>query len=301
MNDKHLATAIGNGRFIVTVQCIPPCVGTGVMDLRTCAAAIGGFAHGVYPAEGEDGIRMSGLAACCHLASAGAEPILGLLTRDMNRIALQSTVLGAASLGLTNILCTSGRHQAVTGSASSRGVYDIDPVQLLRIADDLRKHGRLADGKEIGGQVDLTIGTDANPFAEPPDLHLLTLEKAAAAGADYVLTQPVFDIERFESWMSAVRGCGIDEKICIIPSVMPLTSAEEARVLAEKWRHLSIPAEICEKLRNSSDQRTAGLRIAVETIARLRSAKGVRGINLVTGADYGTAADIMKAGGLSRS
>ncbi len=300
MNDKLLAKAIGNGRFIVTVQYILPC-GTDIEGLRTCAAAIGGLAHGVYPAESEDGIRISSLAACSHLAAAGAEPILGLLTRDMNRIALQSTLLGAASLGITNILCLSGRHQAVTGSASARGVYDIDPIQLLGIADDLRKYGRLADGKNIDGQVDLTLGTDTNPFAEPADLHLMTLEKAVAAGADYVMTQPVFDIGRFESWMDAVRGRGIDGKICIIASVMPLTSAEEACVLAEKCRHLSIPGEIDEKLRNSPDQRAAGARIAVETIARLRSTQGVRGINLITGADYGTAAEILKAGGLSRS
>ncbi|HET6421783.1 MAG TPA: methylenetetrahydrofolate reductase [Geobacteraceae bacterium] len=300
MSEKQLAKAIGNGQFIVTVEYHLP-HGTDIGELRTCAAAIGGLAHGVCPVEGENGIRLSGLAACSHLASAGAEPVLPLLTRDMNRIALQSTLIGAASLGITNILCLSGRHQTVTGSASARGVYDIDPIQLLRIADDLRKHGRLADGKEIGGRVDLTLGTDANPFAEPSDLHLMTLEKAVAAGADYVVTQPVFDIERFESWMVSVRERGIDEKICIIASVIPLTSAEEARSTAETRGHLSVPGEITKKLCNSPDQRATGMQIAVETSARLRSTKGVRGINIVTGADYRTAADVLKAGGLSRS
>ncbi|HET6419681.1 MAG TPA: methylenetetrahydrofolate reductase [Geobacteraceae bacterium] len=300
MSEKRLAKAIGNGQFIVTVECLPP-LGTDIGELRSCATAVGGLVHGVCPAEGVDGIRLSGLAACTLLASAGAEPVLPLLTRDMNRISLQSTLLGAASLGINNILCLSGRHQAVTGSASARGVYDIDPVQLLRIANDLRKEGRLADGKEINWQVDLTLGTDANPFAEPSDLHLTTLEKAVAAGADYVVSQPVFDIERFEIWMDRVRGREIDGKTCIIASVMPLTSAEEASALTEKYRHLPIPPEITEKLSISSDQRTAGIQIAVETIARLRSTKGVRGVNLITGADYGTAADILKAGGLSRS
>jgi methylenetetrahydrofolate reductase (NADPH) len=300
MSDKFLAKAIGNGQFIVTVEYLPP-RGTDTRELRACAAAIGGLVHGVYPAESEDGIRLSSLAACSHLASAGAEPILGLLTRDMNRIALQSALLGAASLGINNIMCLSGRHQTLTSSSTARGVYDIDPIQLLQVSDDLRNHGRLADGRPIDGQVALTLGTDTNPFADPPELHLMMLEKAVAAGADYVMTQPVFDNERFETWMDSVRGLGVDGKVCIIASVMPLTSAEEASGLAEKWRHLSIPREITEKLRNSPDQRAAGVRIAVETIARLRSTKGVRGINLITGADYGTAADILKAGGLSRS
>ncbi len=300
MSERHLAKAIGNGDFVVTVEYLAP-RGADGGELRSCATAVGGLAHGVCPAEGEDGIRLSGLAACSHLASAGAEPVLPLLTRDMNRIALQSVLLGAASLGITNILCLSGRHQTVMGSASARGVHDIDPIQLLRIADDLRKRGRLADGKEIGGLVDLTLGTVTNPFAEPSDLHLMTLEKAASAGADYVVTQPVFDIERFEAWMDTVREYGIDERICIIASVILLPSAEEACSLAEKCRHLSMPGEITEKLRNSADQRTTGMQIAVETTSRLRSTKGVRGINLIAGADYGTAAETLRAGGLARS
>lgn len=300
MYDGYLAKAIGNGQFIVTVECSPP-RGTEAKKLQACAAALGGLVHAVYAPESEDGVRMSSLAACSHLAAAGAEPILSLLSRDMNRIALQAAILGASSMEVHNILCLSGKHQTLTTSSSARGVFDIDPIQLLQVADGMRKEGQLADGRQIEGKVNLILGADANPFAEPMELYLIVLEKAVAAGADYVITQPIFDIERFTTWLNIVRGRGLDRKICIIASVMPLTSAQEATELSGKYQRLCIPDVIIDSLKTARDQRAAGMQTAVETIARLRAMDGVRGIHLMTGDDFQTAADILKSSGLSRS
>lgn len=300
MYDGHLAKAIGNGQFIVTAEYSPP-RGTEAKKLQACAATLGGLVHAVYAPESEDGVRMSSLAACSHLAAAGAEPILSLLSRDMNRIALQAAILGASSMEVHNIFCLSGKHQTLTTSSSARGVFDIDPIQLLQVADGMRKERQLADGRQIEGKVNLILGADANPFAEPMELYLIVLEKAVAAGADYVITQPIFDIERFTTWLNIVRGEGLDRKICIIASVMPLTSAQEATELSGKYQRLCIPGVIIDSLKTAQDQRAAGMQTAVETIARLRAMDGVRGIHLMTGDDFQTAADILKSSGLSRS
>ncbi|MCL5104933.1 MAG: methylenetetrahydrofolate reductase [Armatimonadetes bacterium] len=300
MSGEHLAKAVGNGKFVVTAECRPP-RGADVARIKACAAALGSSVDAVYIPESDDGVRLSSLAASGHLATAGAEPIMALLTRDLNRIALQSALLGAASGGIKNVLCTTGRHQALTTSGSARGVFDIDPIQLLRVADGMRKEGRLADGQSLDAPIDLVLGIDANPFAEPVELQVLALEKAINAGADFVITQPVFNLDRFNIWMSYVRERGLHENACIIASVMPLSSAQEAVALAEKFNILDIGDDVVERLQSAQYQRAAGMHLAKETIDCLRKIEGVRGVHLMTGEDFELAAEVIKDSGLSRS
>ncbi len=271
-----LAEAIKSGRFIVTAECRPP-RGAGVDAFKACASALGSAVDAIGAAESEDGVRQCSLAACSHLAAAGVEPILHLLTRDMNRIGLQAAILGAASMGIGSIFCTSGRHQALTGSTTAKGVFDIDPLQLLQVADAMRKDGRLADGQSLDAPVELLLGTDANPFAEPMDLHIMALQRAVASGADFIMTQPVFDLARFEAWMAEVRKQGI--KTCIIPSVL-----------------LSVPEDVSAKYKYY----TPGPK-ADEIISGLRKIEGVGGVNLMAGGDFDAAAKIIASSGLSRS
>ena len=300
MGIVNLANAIQNGGFVITAECRPP-RGAESAQLRACAAALGNAVSAIYAPESEDGIRLCSLAASNHLASAGVEPIMCLLTRDLNRIALQSAILGAASMGLKNLMCLSGRHQTLTTSGTAKGVFDIDAIQLLSIADRIRKEGKLADGQVIDSPIELTLGTDTNPFAEPMDLQILTLEKAAAAGADFVVTQPVFNMSKFNEWMSAVRDKGIDKRTCIIASVMPVTTSRQAAALAEKYRHLNIPKDLYERLNTAGDRRSAGVHVATETVSQLSKIEGVRGIHLMTGDDFELAANIIEASGISRS
>ena len=297
--DGQFGAAIARGEFVVTAECKPPC-GAAVDRLKTCAATLGRAVHAISVPESEDGPRLSSLAACAHLAAAGVEPILHLLTRDLNRIALQSAILGASSLGIRNVLCLTGRHQTLTTSSSARGVFDLDQIQLLRVADGMRKEGRFADGRQMDSPIELLLGTDTNPFGDPMELQVLALEKAAAAGADFVMTQPVFNMNRFEEWMTLVRERGIHSRTCVIASVMPLTSRDEASALAESRRYLDIPAEIIERL-DAADPRAAGIEMAVETVSRLRKCEGVRGIHLLTGEDVELAESLLKQTGLSRS
>ena len=296
MLDNSLARAVTGGEFVVTAECLPP-RGSSADTLKACASRLGGSVRAIGAPESEDGPRMASLAACAHLKAAGVDPILHLLSRDMNRIALQSTVLGAASLGVTNVLCTVGRHQALTTSGTARGVFDVDSIQMLEIADAIRSEGKLADGQALDAPVELLLGTDTNPFGDPMELQVLALGKAAAM-ADFVITQPVFDIERFKLWMNLVRERDIHSKTCIIAGVMPLNGKDQASALAEKYRHVLIPEEILGKLEGGRD---AGIEIASRTIADLRGIEGVRGIHLMTGEDVELAAAVLQASGLSRS
>lgn len=263
MAGSKLAEAIKSGEFVVVAECRPP-RGASADIFKSCVSALGSSVTAISAPESEDGVRQCSLAACGHLLAAGAEPILHLLTRDMNRIALQASILGAASMGIKNILCTSGRHQALTTSGTAKGVNDIDPLQLLCIADNMRKEGRLADGQTLDAPIELLLGTDTSPFADPMELHVLTLERAVAAGADFIVTQPVFDLGKFEQWMEQVRQRGLHKETCIIASVLPTT-----------------PEGVADKFKYYTPGPGAS-----EIISGLRKVDGVRGIYLMTGSDF---------------
>jgi len=295
---NSFADTLKSGGFVVTAQCTPP-RGASAEALNACAGVLNG-ACAISVAECEDGVRMSALAACSHLIAAGAEPILHLLTRDMNRIALQASLLGAASMGVKSVLCTSGRHQTLTDARSARGVFDVDPIQLIGIADAMRKSGVLEDGSRIEGGFDILLGTDTNPFSDPVELQVIALDKAVASGADFVVTQPAFKLDKFNAWMELVRARGIHERTCIIASVMPLASAEQAAGLAAKYSHLDIPDEALQRLQAAEDVRAEGVAMAVDMVRALKSIAGVRGI-CVMGDDCGAAKDVISSSGIAGS
>jgi methylenetetrahydrofolate reductase (NADPH) len=292
--------AISSGRFVLTAECLPP-IGAAPNGLKSCAQALAAGVDAVCAPESEDGVRLSSLAACTHIAAAGADPVVHLLTRDCNRIALQSMLLGAASLGVKNVFCTTGRHQALTSAKSARGVFDLDQIQLLQVADGLRREGKLADGTPLDAPLDLVLGTDANPSADPPELQAMVLQKAVDAGADFVITHPVFNLDRFNVWMSHARERGLDKKTCIIASVMPITSTKDAVRLAEKYPSLDIGDAVAERLDTASDQKAAGIHLAAETAKYLSKVEGVRGVHLMTGGDHELALAVLQASGLTRN
>jgi methylenetetrahydrofolate reductase (NADPH) len=295
MDGTRLESAIKEGQFVLTVECRPP-RGVEPQVFKACAEALGSVVHAIGVPESEDGVRLCSLAGCGHLLAAGAEPILHLLTRDMNRTALQSAILGAASMGIGSILCLSGRHQTLTTSGTAKGVFDIDPIQLVRIADAMRREGQLASGEKLDSRFDLVLGTDTNPFAEPMDLQVITLEAAIAAGADFVMTQPVFSLDRFAAWMESVRHQGVHQRTCIIASVMPIASAKQAAELATRQPNLGISEEIIKRAESGD-----GASLAVETLNAVRLIEGVRGAHLMVGDDFGLATRILSETGLVRS
>ena len=226
-------------------------------------------------ADNSHGVAMSSVAASAAAIRLGTEPVLQMVTRDRNRIALQSDLLGAASLGIKNVLCLSGYHQTLIGCPESANVFDIDSTQFIQMAAGMSEQGVLADGTKIVGQFSMLVGAVANPFLKPLELNLFRLGKKIEAGARFIQTHAVFDIETFRQWLDAARKEGFTKKAAILASVMPLESAAEALKLRDTYAEFCIPDKIIERLKNAGDaaaQKKEGLAICVETIKQLKGA-----------------------------
>jgi len=287
--------AVSKGGFVITAECIPP--HGGVIDsLKSSASSLSSLVNAAYVPECKNGIRMSALAASRHLIDAGMDAILQLTTRDMNRIALQAALLGAVSMGIKSVVCTTGKHQALTSSKSARGVFDVDPIQLLAIADGMRKNGIFADGQLIEGKIDFLLGVETNPFSENIELQVMTLEKAIAAGADFVFTQPVFKLDKFNEWMNLVRQRKLHENVCIIATVLPLSSIQQAVELSEAGSNLDVGEDVLKRLESMT-----GVALASEIATTLKATEGVRGICIMAGDDANLAKDVLTTSGIAGS
>ena len=197
--------------------------------------ALGNGPVAVNVADNHYGVAMSSIAASVAVIKSGAEPICQIVTRDRNRIALQSDLLGAAYLGIRNVLCLSGYHQTLIGCPESANVYDIDSTQFIEMVTKMSEKGVLADGTKIDGQFSMLVGAVANPFLKPLELNMLRLNKKIEAGAKFIQTHAVFDIETFSQWLDAASSEGITKKAAIIAGVLPLDSAAEAEKLRDTY------------------------------------------------------------------
>ena len=201
--------------------------------------------------------------------------------RDRNRLALQSDVLGAAALGIRNVLCLAGDHQQLGNHQTALGVYDIDPIHLLQAIKTLRDERQLMNGASISGEVPMYIGAVANPTVEATGMGLLGLRKKIAAGADFIQTQAVFDIPGFRAWMEQVRAQGLHERVHILPSILPLKSLAMARHMREGIPGLRIPEELILRMEKAPDAGEIGVRFALELLEQLRATPGVHGVHIM--------------------
>jgi methylenetetrahydrofolate reductase (NADH) len=289
-----LAEKLGSGGFTVTVECVPP-KGAARDAVERFAAALPSGVDAAIVADNHEQITASALACAVVLTATGIEPVLTMVTRDRNRIALQSDVLGAAMLGVGNVLCLSGDHQSLGVGPEAAGAYDIDSVQLVKALAALRDQGRLLDGKLVEPKPSLFIGAAAHPGLKPPELAMIGLRKKVEAGAQFLVTSPVFDETAFREWMTALRSAGINGKTPIIATVYPLTSAEQAEGLR------GVPNETVERLRNANDSAHEGIAIAAEIASKLKDIEGVRGIHVMSGGSETAAAQVIRQVGISRS
>lgn len=298
--DSRFASKLKTGEFIITAELLP----AASADPKTIEEAAGLFDQrltAVNVADNPHGPIMSSLAAAVILSRSGREPIHQIVTRDRNRIALQSDLLGAAALGIQNILCLSGHHQTLTGSRESANVYDIDSIQWIAAVKKMCTDGVLLDGTRIQGEFSACVGAVAGPDMNPMELNLIRLAKKVEAGARFIQTQAVFDLERFDQWITAARGLGITQQTAILAGVLPLASAGEAESLRAKYMDLFIPDSIIARLRAAGDdaaQQKEGLTICVETIKKIKATDGVKGIHILSGGKENRIAEIMTAAGL---
>jgi methylenetetrahydrofolate reductase (NADPH) len=298
-SENRLAKSIEGEEFIVTAEYLP---GASTDD-AAIESALGVFRDGlsaVNVADNPFGVVMSSLVASVILARSGVEPICQIITRDRNRIALQSDLLGAASLGINNVLCLSGYHQVLTDSPESAHVYDVDSTQLIEIVKRMCG-GELLNGKKIEGSFSMLAGAAVNPFLKPTELNIIGLAKKVEAGAAFIQTQAIFNTEEFSQWLDAVNREGIAEKAVLLAGVLPLESAGEAERLSDTYTDFYIPADVIERLRsagNEEEQRREGLAICVEIIKGIRNLTGLRGIHILSGGKEASIPEILSASGL---
>jgi methylenetetrahydrofolate reductase (NADPH) len=298
--ESQFANKLGSSDFIITAEHAPGPTATGAVT-EAALKALGGKLAAVNIGDNQHGVAMSSLAACVIAMKSGAEPILQMVTRDRNRIALQSDLLGAASLGVKNILCLSGYHQTLINCPDSSNVYDIDSTQFIELVNHMSEKGLLADGTKINGQFGMLIGAVANPFLRPIELNLLRYGQKIAAGAKFFQTHPVFDVKAFAQWFEAVQKAGLDKKAAVIASVCPLQSLAEAEKLRGTFSDYVIPDEIVARLKSAGDeaaQKKQGLAICAEIMKQLKGIKGLKGIHILSGGKETQVPELLTAAGM---
>jgi methylenetetrahydrofolate reductase (NADPH) len=226
---------------------------------------------------------MSSVAACSILKEMGHEPILQMVTRDRNRIALQSDLFGAYALGIRNVLCLTGDHQSFGNQKQAAAVFDLDSIQLLRTVREMRDEGKIIGGEAIVDPPRMFIGAAANPFADPVGWRVNRLAKKVDAGADFIQTQCIFNLGRFRDYMKQAQDNGLTEKVSILAGITPFKSAGMARYMATKVAGMDVPEDLIRRIAAipKENQAAEGIKIAVEMIEQVRDIPGVRGIHLM--------------------
>jgi methylenetetrahydrofolate reductase (NADPH) len=295
--DSLLSKKIEAGDFIITAEFLPGITTeTGSLDKLKSSGAVA-----INIADNPYGPALSSLASAVKLKQAEIEPVYQLVTRDRNRIALQSDILGAASLGIKNILCLSGYHQSLTDMPESANVYDLDSIQLIDAVNKMNTEGALMNGVKIKGKFSMLIGAVANPYLRPLELNIMRLQKKVKAGARFIQTQAVFNTTDFQEWLDAAHKEGITEKAAIIAGIYPLESYDEAMELLNKHTDFYIPDSHIKRIKDAgsaAEQKKAGIAICLETIKKIKGMKGLSGIHIISGGKEDIINEIISEAGL---
>ncbi|MBW2058194.1 MAG: methylenetetrahydrofolate reductase [Deltaproteobacteria bacterium] len=279
---SHLERVMEKGLFAVTGQLIPP-KGNDAGGVKKKAELLRGYVDAVNVTDNQRAmVRMSSMAASSLLIGMGLEPVMQMVTRDRNRIALQSDILGSTALGVKNLLLLTGDHPCLGNQVDSKNVHDLDSVQLIDCARRMREEGKILGGEGFAGEVGILIGAVVNPFGDPFEFRVVRLAKKIDAGADFVQTQPVFDMNRFKEWMGMVRDRGLHERVHIMAGVVPLKSAAMAEFLRSGVPGITVPDNVIGRMAKASEPAEEGIRICVEQIEELKEMEGIHGVHIMT-------------------
>ena len=272
---------IKSGKFIVTTEIGPP-KGIDVKEILEDADLIKGRVDAVNITDNQTAVvRMSSWAAGLIAIQEGLEPNYQMVCRDRNRIAMQSDILGAYAHGIRNMLCLSGDHQQFGNHPLTKGVFDIDSIQLISMVKGMRDDKKFLNGDEIDVAPQMFIGAAENPFAEPFEWRVYRLAKKINAGADFIQTQCIYDMKMFREWMKQANDMGLTERVHILAGVTPLKSGGMARYMAKNVSGIIIPDEIIDRIVQAKKAAEEGIKICVEQIEELKEMKGVRGVHLM--------------------
>jgi len=277
----NLEKVLESGRFAVTAEAGPP-KGASAAVIQRKGELLRPCCDAINVTDNQTAIvRMSSLAGCVLLKQLGADPVMQMVCRDRNRIAIQSDVLGAVALGIGNILCLSGDHQKFGNHPTAKNVFDIDSIQLIQALKNMRDEKKFLCGEDISGEVPLFIGAAENPYADPFEFRVVRLAKKVKAGADFIQTQAVYDVAKFAKWMEMVTARGLDERVHILAGVIPIRSVGMARYMRDYVSGVSVPDEIVTRMEEAKDAKQEGARIILEIIEQLKEIPGVHGIHIM--------------------
>ncbi len=280
---SRLERVLEAGHFAFTSELGPP-QGANVEAIRKKAGYLKGITDMVNITDNQTAVvRMASWAAALIAIQEGLEPNFQMVCRDRNRIAMQSDILGAYAHGIRNMLCLSGDHQQFGNHPFTKGVFDIDSIQLVQMVKRMRDDKKFLNGDDIDGAPQLFIGAAANPFAEPFEWRVHRLAKKISAGADFIQTQCIYDMKLFREWMKQASDMGLTEKVHILAGVTPLKSAGMARYMANNVSGITIPDDIIDRMAKAPKGAGAeeGIKICLEQIEEMKQIKGLHGVHLM--------------------
>ena len=297
---SRLERVLNAGRFAVTSELNPP-DSADPEDVYRAALVLSEVCDGINAVDASGAnCHMSSVAICALLTRVGYEPVYQVACRDRNRIAIQGDLLGAAAMGVYNVLCLTGDDVLAGDQPEAKRVFDFDSIQLLRTARMMRDQAVFLSGRKLTTAPCFFLGAAANPFVPPYDWRPQRLAKKIAAGAEFIQTQYCFDVPRLQAYMQQVRNLGLHEQVYILVGVGPLRSARAAEFMRTKVPGVVIPDEIIDRLRKTpkEHQQAEGKQICIEIIRQVREIEGVAGVHIMAYRQEELVADIVLEAGL---
>jgi methylenetetrahydrofolate reductase (NADPH) len=281
---SKLEKAIASGRFAVTSECGPPRNGNPEVIMKK-AEMLKGFVDAVNVTDNQTAVvRQCSLASCIRLKLMGMEPVLQMVTRDRNRIALQSDLLGASAFGIHNVLCLTGDHQRFGDHPKAVNVFDMDSTRLIQTVKMMREEGKLLGGHEMQeGRPKMFIGAAENPFADPFEIRVLRLAKKVAAGAQFIQTQCIYNMPKFKLWMKMLRDEGLHEKVAILAGLTPMKNVGMAKYMKNRVPGIDVPDDIVKRIGGVPKEKQAeeGISLLLDQIEELKQEEGIRGFHIM--------------------
>ncbi len=281
--ESVLEKIFASGELAVTSECGPP-RGAVPEKIIEKAKMLKGYVDAVNVTDNQTAmVRMSSFAACVFIKQLGMNPILQMVTRDRNRLAMQADILGAYSHGINTMLCLSGDHPHFGDHPMAANVHDIDSIQFVQMIRDIRDKGKFQGGDDILNPPKMFIGAAANPFADPFELRVARLAKKINAGTDFIQTQCIYNLDKFEKWMEGVRDRGLHEKVNIMAGITPMKTVGMAKYMKNRVPGMDVPDEIIKRMAGvpKEKQPDEGIKISVEAIERLKTVEGVKGFHVM--------------------
>jgi len=294
---SRLERILAAGEFAVTAEIEPPASGDS-SAVRRQAIMYRGIADACNVTDCQRAlVRISSLAAAALALQEGVEPVMQMVLRDRNRIALQADLLGASALGIRNVLCLWGDPPTAGNEKDAKGVFDLKTEEMIAMFRTLRDEGVLRGGERVDQPPKVFIGAAADPFRGTKEESFEKLRGKVTAGADFIQTQAVYDVDAFEEWMRLVRKEWLHSRVYILAGIIPLRSAKFAKFMVDKIGAV-IPKRILDRMEKAPNPKSEGVSIAVRTIKAMRKIEGVRGVHLMPINWDGVVPELVKEAGL---